>query len=223
MELPELEGSNADEEEFEDEDAREDPPIAPGAKLAKGKSRAAPKTSPFHGDDLPSTSPSSSASRPGISHAAFDMWTVLHRSTKPKMPWETAVFSKPFEPKFKKPKLEVPQIGFREALSAPSRTPAAGSLEQSSSLSFARQRLRLAAMIKTEDQLRWEALRKIKVVVLLNPLASSIGETLATQAMTLCDASEFSTSFTNCFCGQIHGHSGEAFLCVMEIFAVVCR
>ena len=54
MELSELEGSNADEEEFEDEDAREDPPIAPGAKLAKGKSRAAPKTSPFHGDDLPS-------------------------------------------------------------------------------------------------------------------------------------------------------------------------
>ena len=205
MELSELEGSNADEEEFEDEDAREDPPIAPGAKLAKGKSRAAPKTSPFHGDDLPSTSPSASAARPGISHAAFDMWTVLHRSTKPKMPWETAVFSKPFEPKFKKPKLEVPQIGFREALSAPSRTPAAGSLEQSSSLSFARQRLRFAAMIKTEDQLRWEALRKIKVVVLLNPLASSIGETLATQAMTLCDASEFSTSFTNCFAAKSTG------------------
>ena len=75
-------------------------------------------------------------------------------------------------------------------------------MEQSSSLTFARQRLRMAGLIKTEDQLRWEAMRKIKVVVLLNPMASSIGQTMATQAMTLRDENEFVASFTNCFAGK---------------------
>ena len=121
------------------------------------------------------------------------------------MPWETAAFANPFQPKFKKPRFEVPQIGFREAISAPSASPAAGNMEQSSSLTFARQRLRMSGLIKTEDQLRWEALRKIKVVVLLNPMASSIGETMATQAMTLRDESKFVASFTNCFAGKATG------------------
>ncbi len=114
---------------------------------------------------------------------------------------------RPFQPKFKKPRFEVPQTVFREALSAPSDSPPAGNTEQSSSLTCARQRLRMAGLIKTEDQLRWEALRKIKVVALLNPMASSIGETMATQAMTLRDESEFVTftSFTNCFAGKATG------------------
>ena len=187
------------------EESEEEVPIAQGAKVAKGKSRASPKVpQEVQGENL-SVDSASSSSKPGISHSAFDMWTVLHRQTKPKMPWETAAFANPFQPKFKKPRFEVPQIGFREALSAPTVSPAAGNMEQSSSFSFARQRLRMAGLIKTEDQLRWEALRKIKVVVLLNPMASSIGETMATQAMTLREDSDFVTSFTNCFAGKATG------------------
>ena len=183
------------------EESEEEVPVAPGAKVAKGKARAAPKVpQEVRGEDH-----SLGSSRPGISPSAFDMRTVLHRQTKPKMPWETAAFANPFQPKFKKPRFEVPQIGFREAISAPSASPAAGNMEQSSSLTFARQRLRMSGLIKTEDQLCWEALRKIKVVVLLNPMASSIGEAMATQAMTLRDESEFVASFTNCFAGKATG------------------
>ena len=159
------------------EESEEEVPVGSGAKVAKGKARATPKVpQEVHGED-PSLDSASSSSKPGISPSAFDTWTVLHRQTKPKMPWETAAFANPFQPKFKKPRFEVPQIGFREAISAPSASPAAGNMEH--------QRLRMSGLIKTEDQLRWEALRKIKVVVLLNPMASSIGETMATQAMTL--------------------------------------
>lgn len=200
MDSPDLEEITGDEV-----DPEEAPLLAPGASIAQGKAKATPRLNRDFKEDTPATTSTSSSSRPGISPAAFDMWTVLHRSTKPKMPWETAVFSKPFEPKFKKPKLVVPQIGFREAISSPSVTPTSGVGEYSSSVSFARQRLRMSGLIQTEDQLRWEALRKIKTVVLLNPMASSIGETLATQAMTLCDAGDFTTSFTNCFASKSTG------------------
>ena len=75
----------------------EEAPIAPGAKVAKGKSRASPKAPREVHGEASSSGSASSSSKPGISHAAFDMWTVLHRQTKSKMPWETAAFANPFQ------------------------------------------------------------------------------------------------------------------------------
>ena len=202
MEDPDDFPNPGDEEVGSISSLEENSPVAPGAKVASGKSKATPK---IH-HRLAEEEQLHTSSRPGISSEAFDMWTVLHRQSKPKMPWETASFARPFEAKFKKPRFEVPQIGFREAISAPSSSSSATVvLDHTSGISFARQRLRIAPLVKTDDQLRWEALRKIKTVVLLNPLASAIGETLATQAIALKGETELCGSFTNCFAAKATG------------------
>ena len=50
---------------------------------------------------------------------------------------------------------------------------------------FSKRGLRIARLIQTDDHARWEALRKIKTSVLINPSASDLGTTLISNAALL--------------------------------------
>ena len=60
---------------------------------------------------------------------------------------------------------------------------------------FAKKRLRVSSMIRSEDQVRWEALRKIKVLLMINPESSFLGATLADKAILFRHEDETSSSF----------------------------
>ena len=112
-------------------------------------------------------------STPKLNEVAFDMWARQKRACALRLPWERNVAAKVFG--FKEPKtLELPQIGCNVSLA--SETPPLGS-------EFAKKRLRVSSMIRSEDQVRWEALRKIKVLLMINPESSFLGATLADKAI----------------------------------------
>ena len=71
--------------------------------------------------------------------------------------------------------------------------------------SFAKKRLRLSSMIQSEDQVRWEALRKFKVMLTINPGNSFLGSTLAEKALLLRHEAEISSSFSDAFSGKSAG------------------
>ena len=67
---------------------------------------------------------------------------------------------------------------------------------------FAVQRARLAKLVQSDDAVRFEALRKIKVMTLLDPEASDLGKALAAEAATLSDDSQMVKSFQDTFSGK---------------------
>ena len=70
---------------------------------------------------------------------------------------------------------------------------------------FAKKRMRISSMIRSEDQVRWEALRKFKVMLTINPGNSFLGSTLAEKAMLLRNESEISSSFCDAFSDKSTG------------------
>ncbi|CAE7621993.1 unnamed protein product [Symbiodinium sp. CCMP2592] len=64
---------------------------------------------------------------------------------------------------------------------------------------FARQRARFAALIRSDDSVRFEALRKIKTLTLLDPAASELGRLLIGEAAILSDPERLQKSFADTF------------------------
>ena len=62
---------------------------------------------------------------------------------------------------------------------------------------FARQRARLAALVQSEDSVRFEALRKIKTLTLLDPPSSELGRHIIAEAAILSDPERLQKSFND--------------------------
>ena len=133
--------------------------------------------------------------------AVFDAWLKLQRDQKPKlidMPncevtnpsWlQTSAFFVP------------PAIGSVSAVVTPEDT---GSAELSVShwSSLAVQRLRYSNLVKTDDQLKWQALRKLKTIVLQDPGMSKLGRNLVSSVRLFTTEENWENSFSDCFQGK---------------------
>ena len=177
-------------------------PLVDGASRAAGK--AAPAQRPAN-IVLPQT-PSAPSSAPSSS-SVVDAWMKLNRKSGPPMPWETGIFSDPFQPSWKKPRWSPPVFGMQAALTSPSEGPAASSASMSTTQvpDFAKKRLHIARLIRTDDHARWEALRKLKMLILLNPSSSELGRTLVASATLLRSDDQLGSSIIDSFSAKATG------------------
>lgn len=144
-------------------------------------------------------------SRPEVScsASAFDAWLRSQRNQRPKHFWEQPHFKSAtgdFSGWNSQWNLKGPSIGMTETISQSSDAGAPEPHYQHASM--AAQRLRLASLIKTDDQVRWEALRKLKMILLTVPSATRLGKLLISGANRLCGEAELSTSFCDAFSGK---------------------
>ncbi|CAE7638190.1 unnamed protein product [Symbiodinium sp. CCMP2592] len=118
----------------------------------------------------------------------------------PLLPWETGPLSWIFGRPLKRPRLELPRDLSPDSGSAvdagvplvhPQPVP-----------NFARERLRIAALLATDDSSRWEALRKFRTLVLLDPALSQVGQSLAAEALILRDGDQMRRTFLDVFHGK---------------------
>ena len=133
--------------------------------------------------------------------AVFDAWLKLKRDQKPKLidlpncevtnpSWlQTSAFFVP------------PAIGSVSAVVTPRDT---GSAELSVSQwsSLAAQRLRYSHLGKTDDRLKWQALRKLKAIVLQDPGMSKLGRNLISGVRLFTAEENWENSFSDCFQGK---------------------
>ena len=97
------------------------------------------------------------------------------------------------------------QIGCDIALSSSTSSAKCESPDSLPGSEFARKRLKVSAMIRSDDQVRWEALRKFKVLLTINPANSFLGSTLADKATLLKSENEISASFCDAFADKKTG------------------
>ena len=67
---------------------------------------------------------------------------------------------------------------------------------------LAAQRLRHSTMVKTDDQIKWEASRKLKTIVLIDPSASKLGRSLMSGVRVFTTETNWETSFADAFEGK---------------------
>ena len=67
---------------------------------------------------------------------------------------------------------------------------------------MASERMRIAALIKSDDQVNFEAVKKLRMVVRSGPHSGRLGKLLLTSATRLCEDEELSKSFCDCFVGK---------------------
>ena len=170
-------------------------PLVDGASRAAGK--AAPAQRPAN-VALPQT-----PSVPSV----VDAWMKLNRKSGPSMPWETGIFSDPFQSSWKKPRWSPPVFGTQAALTSPSEGPSSSSASTSTTQvpDFAKKRLHIARLIRTDDHARWEALRKLKMLILLNPSSSELGRTLVASATLLRSDDQLGSSIIDSFSAKATG------------------
>jgi len=163
--------------------------------------KAAPPVGPRQvATDVPSNHEPQHA--PRVNEVAFDIWMRQKRACTLRFPWERNVAAKVFGYKELR-SLDLPQIGCNVALAASATSSEVETPTLDSS--FAKKRLRLSSMIQSEDQVRWEALRKFKVMLTINPGNSFLGSTLAEKALLLRHEAEISSSFSDAFSGKSTG------------------
>ena len=139
-----------------------------------------------------------------LNEVAFDMWIGQKRLSSLRLPWERNASAKIFGYKDRK-HLQLPQIGCNIALSSSTSSAKCESPDSLPGSEFARKRLKVSAMIWSDDQARWEALRKFKVLLTINPANSFLGSTLADKATLLRSENEISASFCEAFADKKTG------------------
>ena len=139
-----------------------------------------------------------------LNEVAFDMWIGQKRLSSLRLPWERNAPAKIFGYKDRK-HLQLPQIGCNIALSSSTSSAKCESPDSLPGSEFARKRLKVSAMIWSDDQVRWEALRKFKVLLTINPANSFLGSTLADKATLLRSENEISASFCDAFADKKTG------------------
>ena len=146
----------------------------------------------------PSTSSSSSTK---TSPAVFDAWLKLSRNHKPFV--EETPSSDLLNPTWTKiDSLFVPPvIGSVPAVITPADTSSA-ELRDSSWSKIAVQRLRHSHMVQTDDQVKWQALRKLKNIILQDPSMSKLGRSLVTGVRLFTTEPEWEASFSDAFQGK---------------------
>ena len=115
--------------------------------------------------------------------------------------------SDPFQLNWKKPRLSPPVFGMQSALTAPVEGPTSSSASSSTThvSDFAKRRLHIARLIRTDDHARWEALRKLKMLILLNPSSSELGRTLVASATLLRSDDQLGSSIIDSFSAKATG------------------
>ena len=67
---------------------------------------------------------------------------------------------------------------------------------------MAHNRLRHSKLIKTDDHIKFEALKKLKTIILADPSSSKLGRSLVSGVQMLTDESEWAASFADAFAGK---------------------
>ena len=131
----------------------------------------------------------------------FDAWLKLQRSHSIKLmsfPGLEAPSAKWMDTsRFFKPSFVglVPALVTPQCASPPMPEPGAVSL-------LAAKRLRLTCMMKTDDQVKWEALKKFKAIVLDDPDGSKLGRCLVSAVRFLQSEQQWECSFNDAFEGK---------------------
>lgn len=116
------------------------------------------------------------------------------------MPWNQGVFGMVFGgPTVREPLLPLPAPPpeLAEGVGGAVQTPQ--EVLPAVTQSFAKQRARFAALVQSDDSVRFEALRKIKTLTLLDPPASELGRHLIAEAAILSDPERLQKSFSDTF------------------------
>lgn len=94
-----------------------------------------------------------------------------------------------------------PRIGMVQAMVTPGET---SQVEPDASQwnKLAAQRLRHAKLVKTDDQIKWQALRKLKTLVLIDPSMSKLGRSLVSGVRIFTAESDWEASFSDAFQGK---------------------
>ena len=117
------------------------------------------------------------------------------------MPWSQGVFQFIFdEHRNRDPLLPIPSPpqGLFSGGSASVQQAPAEALPTATH-AFARQRARFAALVQSDDAVRFEALRKIKTLTLLDPPSSELGRHIIAEAAILSDPERLQKSFNDTF------------------------
>ena len=95
----------------------------------------------------------------------------------------------------------------QSALTSPVEGPTSSSASSSTTQvsDFAKRRLHIARLIRTDDHARWEALRKLKMLILLNPSSSELGRTLVASATLLRSDDQLGSSIIDSFSAKATG------------------
>ncbi|CAE7768215.1 unnamed protein product, partial [Symbiodinium microadriaticum] len=123
------------------------------------------------------------------------------RSKRISMPWNQGIFQYIFrEPRSREPLLPLPSPPpglFSDGGASVQQTPAEAL--PAATHAFAKQRARLAALVQSDDAVRFEALRKIKTLTLLDPPSSELGRHIIAEAAILSDPERLQKSFNDTF------------------------
>ncbi|CAE7311794.1 gpt [Symbiodinium sp. CCMP2592] len=114
------------------------------------------------------------------------------------LPWERGPFAWVFGHPSKRPRIPMPydHEPVRQS-GAPSAVPALKQVPD-----FAKKRLQIVAMMKTSDSARWEALRKFRVLVMLEPGVTELGCILLAEASLLKEDQQIARTFGDVFSGK---------------------
>ena len=141
-----------------------------------------------------------------VSQVAFDLALRARRGGAGsilKQPWEEGSCNPVFGKGVQTVELSLPAVGFREFFSSSHQAVAPqGMPHQGSIPDFVQRRIRFTKLVTCDDASRWEALRKIKVVVMCDPAASPLGRSLLADAKTLCSEDELRNTFMDVFASK---------------------
>ena len=133
--------------------------------------------------------------------AVFDAWLRLQRSTAPSP--TTAPLFGILSPSWMKTDhwFTPPSLGMVPAIVTPQGT---GNALPVSGLAtkMAANRLRHSQLVKTDDHVHWESMKKFKTLLLSDPGATKLGRSLVSGVSLLTDEAEWSRSLSDAFAGK---------------------
>ena len=133
--------------------------------------------------------------------AVFDAWLTLQRS--PAMQTAKAPIFDILSPSWMETDhlFKAPSLGMVPAVVLP---PDTGNAMPVSGLAakLAANRLRHTQLVKTDDHILWEAMKKLKTILLSDPAATKLGRSLVSGVSLLSDEAEWSRSLSDAFAGK---------------------
>ena len=133
--------------------------------------------------------------------AVFDAWLTLQRSSA--MQTAKAPIFDILSPSWMKTDhlFKAPSLGMVPAVVLP---PDTGNAMPVSGLAakLAANRLRHTQLVKTDDHVLWEAMKKLKTILLSDPAATKLGRSLVSGVSLLTDEAEWSRSLSDAFAGK---------------------
>eukprot|EP00435_Cladocopium_sp_Y103_P006699 s1129_g2.t1 len=139
----------------------------------------------------------------GIDDRLFSSMVKLPRSGVPRQPWETGSFSCMFNkstPVLKMPWLALPNLGRQESFQGLTVSPSVEPPERSTARTpFYHKRLLATRLAQTDDQLRAQALRRLRDLILVVPVHTQLGRALLDTSGQLTGEDRISAVFADAF------------------------